>query len=116
MDTRRFSTCFGSMMLGLIIWAAFFLFIYVFQAVACAKGWADKTIMGQGVVPLAVGAATVVALAAVLFQIVRELSFPAGQDQTTRFIRRTTVLFAWLAGVAILWSALPAVVLTSCGG
>jgi hypothetical protein len=115
MCVRRFSTYFGYMILGLIVWTAFFVFIYGFQAVACAKGWADITALDQNIVSVGIGVATLAAVAILVAQISRELLTSRGSNQEQRFARSTTLLFAWLSAVAILWSALPAAILSSCG-
>ena len=49
---------------GLLIWAADFLFIYVFAALACARGYADTAVLGIGVVPFASAVSSIVALGA----------------------------------------------------
>lgn len=49
---------------GLLIWAADFLFIYVFAALACARGYADASVLGFGIVPFASAISSIAAFAA----------------------------------------------------
>ncbi|MDQ3774676.1 MAG: hypothetical protein M3461_10060 [Pseudomonadota bacterium] len=105
---QRFAPTLFFISAGLLIWGADFLFIYVFAALACARGFDDAILFGIGVVPLAVGVATAIASAmtgAVLISAVR------GAEQgpsTSRFLQRLTLGLAVLALVAIAWNGLPA--------
>lgn len=105
---QRFAPTLFFITAGLLIWVADFLFIYVFAALACARGFDDATVFGIGVVPLAVGAATAIACAmtgAVLISAVRG----AEQGPTTSgFLQRLALGLAVLALVAIVWNGLPA--------
>ena len=46
---------------GLLVWGAHFLFVYVFTALACARAFADLRLIGIGIVPMAILAATAAA-------------------------------------------------------
>src|SRR3546814_15575902 len=81
---------------GLLIWAAHFLLIYGFAALACARGFADVRLLGAGVVPLIVGAATAVAILAVAAMLLLALLGPGKENAAARggprFLRWLTAL------------------------
>jgi hypothetical protein len=101
---------------GLLIWAADFLFIYIFAALACARGFADMTVLGAGIVPLASFVATVVALA------LTGLIIAAGARRAKRtnagngaFIGALAAIAALVALIAIVFVGLPGLLLGTCG-
>src|SRR5687767_5767406 len=105
---------------GLLAWAAHFTIIYAVTTLACTKNFAGRKILGLGIVPFAITIATLAALAvigAVLINaLVRALpprSARSGED-SARFLRYVTVSIALLALVAIVWNALPVLVLPPC--
>ena len=55
-----------SVIAGPLVWTVHFLTLYVFTAIACAKGFFDDEILGVRVVQLFGGAVTVVAVALIL--------------------------------------------------
>src|SRR3546814_6226724 len=67
---------------GRLIWAAHFLLIYGFAALACARGFADVRLLGAGVVPLIVGAATAVAILAVAAMLLLALLGPGKENRS----------------------------------
>ncbi|MGH8078325.1 MAG: hypothetical protein ACREPE_13500 [Lysobacter sp.] len=93
---------------GLLIWAADFLFIYVFVALACARGFDDAIVFGIGVVPLAVGVATAIASAVTSAVLISALRGAEHGPSTSRFLQRLALGLAVLALVAIAWNGLPA--------
>ncbi len=105
------------MLSGLMIWAAHFLMIYVFTALACARRFADLSWLGIGVIPWVIGTATLAAAAATLVVIglaVRDARSSASQNNTSSFVPWMTAAFGGLALMAILWEALPVLWVTTC--
>ncbi len=68
---------------GLLIWAADFLLVYVFAAVACARGFADVQVSGVGIVLFA------------------------------QFVSFLAAALAALGMIGIVWTALPPVLLAA---
>ncbi len=106
---------------GLIVWAVQFTVIYGFNAIACARRFHEVDILGMGVVPLVVTAATVVAVlvtAAILLAAYRRIG-PARDARDDKpvndFMRYTTITIAALSLVAIVWNGVPALIVPSCG-
>ena len=105
---------------GLLVWAVHFTIIYGFTAVACANGFAATRVLGIGVVPFVIGAATLLALATTGLVLKSALSGPilprsARYGETTEhFLRYTAVVIAVLSLVAIAWNALPVLVVIPC--
>jgi hypothetical protein len=106
---------------GLLVWAFQFGVIYVFNALACARGFAGRQVLGIGIVPFVVGAASLVALAAALAVLLAALwrRGPARGSREERpvddFLRYTTIAIAALSLVAIAWNAVPAFIVPPCG-
>jgi hypothetical protein len=102
---------------GLLIWMANFLFVYVFAALACARRFADVDVFGVAIVPFTTIIATAVAglaTAAVTWSAARRLQ-QASTDRHSRFIFFVTAAAGGLALIALLWVAIPALVLsTNC--
>lgn len=94
-----------------LLWAAHLLAIYVFTALACARGFADLRWLGVGIVRWGVASVTVVALVA-LFLLVRPT--PA-RLSGLRFEPWLAAGLGGLAAVAMLWEALPALWMRPCG-
>jgi hypothetical protein len=106
-------------MAPLAIWAVQFGFIYGFTALACARGFADAEVLGFGVVPFAILAATVVALGgagAFLVLAWRESRAAAGNrvPSTVGFFAHVAVVLAALSLAAIAWNGLPALFVAAC--
>jgi hypothetical protein len=101
---------------GLLIWAADFLFVYVFAAVACARRFADAEIAGLRLVPVATSLASIAASIATLVLILRAVRRAHGGDyvdESSRFIQFLAIALGALALVAIAWTALPPLMLRS---
>jgi hypothetical protein len=106
-------------MVPLTIWGLQFGFIYVFTALACARGFADAQVLGFGVVPFAIVAATVLALGgagAVLVLAWRESRSATGSrlPATAAFLNDVALVLAALSLAAIVWNALPAFFVAVC--
>ena len=102
---------------GLLIWSLHFGAIYVFQALACARGFAGREVGGIGIVTVFIAAATLLALLAAAAVIATgwRTSGPAVElTQHDEFLRRLTILVAGLSAIAIIWQALPILVMPPC--
>jgi len=105
---QRFAPTFFFISAGLLIWAADFLFLYVFAALACARGFDDAIVLGIGAVPLAVGVATTIASAVTGAVLISALRGDEQGPSSSRFLQRLALGLAVLALVAIVWNGLPA--------
>ncbi len=101
---------------GLLAWMAAFMLVYVFAAVACARGFADIRIMGLPIVPLFSLLTAALAGAATVWVFRRgyRLKSDAEMDEHTRFIGFVTFATAGLALVALVLLAMPAVFVDTC--
>jgi hypothetical protein len=106
---------------GLLIWGGHFGVVYVFNALACARRFADTAYFGFGIVPLTVSVATIIALLATLCVLLLALwrrgPARAARDEkpVNDFMRYTTITIAGLSLVAIAWNGLPALIVPACG-
>jgi hypothetical protein len=95
---------------GLLIWMTDFLFVYVFAALACARGFAEVRAFGLPVVPLATTLSNVlacIATAAVMWVALRRMRREPHVDEHTQFIRFLSLALGSLALLGIVWLALP---------
>ena len=102
----------------LVIWAVHFLAIYAFTAIACERRFADTNWLGVGVVPWTIGGVTLVAAAAALVTIwlaLRDVPGRAPRSETSQFLHWMTAAFGALTLLAILWEALPVLLVPVCG-
>ena len=104
------------------VWAAHFLFCYIYAAVRCAKGGPGVVI---GDVRIAIAVATVLSLLVVLasgyvaWAKSRIEGDPPPHEESTdedrvRFLAVSTLLLSALSFVAIVFTALPAFVFGDC--
>ncbi|MBL6455270.1 hypothetical protein JMJ55_08050 [Belnapia sp. T6] len=105
---------------GLIVWAAHFGLIYGANAVACARGLAGGRWLGLPLVPALVLGLTALALLAVAVIGLRAwqrleggLSGQEGENEP-RFMVWLTLAIALLSALAILWEALPVLLVPAC--
>ena len=108
------------MLAGLVVWGLQFTLIYGFNAIACARGFADSDLLGLPLVPAVIVSLTVLALAAtaaVVGATIRgrfaELLREEAEDGS--FMRALTITIGLLSLVAIVWSGLPALMVAACG-
>lgn len=106
---------------GLLIWAVHFAVLYAINALACARGFAGREVFGIGVVTFGIGAATLVAVAALGWIVARTrtsgmpyLPRSAGH-QTGRFMNYMAVAIAGLSLVGVIWDAIPVLIIPPCG-
>lgn len=115
-DRANFAILSGSVLAGLLIWAAHFLVIYGMTGLACTRGFADARVLGFGIVKLTIVAATVLALLAAATVLVRAIRSARRTDRGgIRFLCGMAAMVALLALVAIAWDGLPALVASGCG-
>jgi hypothetical protein len=108
-DAPRFTTIVFLIWGGLLTWAGYFLFVYVFAALACARHFHHVTVAGIGVVTLATFAALPIALAITLW-IVQHARRRIRED-ASRLARFLAVSLGSLALLAMVWIALPVLIL-----
>jgi hypothetical protein len=106
--------------LGLVIWAAHFAAIYAVNAVACERALAGTRLVGLPFVPAVVGGLTVLAVGALVLVMrsgLRGLAPPLdeGGEGEPRFTRWFGVATAALAALAVVFQAVPALVVPPCG-
>ena len=104
---------------GLLIWATHFMFVYSATAVACARGLADITVLGVGLIPLTVILATVLALLATGWLLYAALTWGGPlrgepRDPGNVFVRQITLALTLLSMIAIVLSALPSLIVPPC--
>jgi hypothetical protein len=106
---------------GLAIWASHFGAIYAINALACARGAGDANLWGFPAVPAAVTVTTLVAIAALIALAIavrsgRHPEFPEGAaPRTERFLNQISLTVAGIATLGVVWDALPAYIVPSCG-
>jgi len=91
---------------GPIIWAAHFLLAYVFEPVLCARAGGEAA-HASLVVVATVGAISAIVILACLGR--RRAFLP-----DDGFLRFTGVVLSSLAAIAVLWTAMPSLILTAC--
>ena len=99
-----------------LVWAAHFLAIYAFTALACARqgttGW-----FGVDAVPWFVGAAMLVASGVLLVMIglaVRDGRRAASSPEPSGFVHWLTAAVAGLVLLAVVWETLPVLLVPVC--
>jgi hypothetical protein len=113
---HRFTATTFLLLGGLLVWMANFVFVYVFAALACARGFAYGTLFGLPIVTFAALLASLLA-AAVTVWIVRRgyrLLNAAETNETTRFIGFVATAGGVLSLIALALLFMPTVVITAC--
>jgi hypothetical protein len=98
------------MLSGALIWAAHFLALYGFAALACARGFAHTQWLGIGVPVWTTGTATMIALATLLAIVATSIR----RWPSVAFIDGMTAAVAALAILAVIWETLPVLMLRPC--
>jgi hypothetical protein len=120
---RRFAPTTAFLMGGLLIWIFNFGFVYVFAALACARGFAHVHVMGLNIVPVVTTLATLLSAAATILLVIAarrrdRTSSPAepnpAEAETRSVISFVTVATSGIALVALVWLALPPLVTAAC--
>jgi hypothetical protein len=101
---------------GLLVWIADFVFVYVFVAVACARGFADVSWFGVPIVTMMTLLASVIAGAATVLVVRRgyRLQRDMATDEQSRFISFVTLASSGIALIALVLLVLPALVVSAC--
>ena len=113
---RRFTLTALQLWGGLLVWAAYFLAVYVVAALACARGFAGVRVAGLDVVTFVSAAGLVVSVAVTAALVIvtrrRALAEPA---RGARFADRLGWTLGLLALLALAWTAVPHLLLrTGC--
>jgi hypothetical protein len=99
----------------MLIWAAHFLAIYAFTAIACERGLASTRVLEIGIVSWAIGVATLAAAVAIVMLIRAAMRGGAhSRDGALAFVHWISAATAGLALVAIVWEALPVLLVPVC--
>ena len=97
-----------SILYGALVWGAHFGLLYGFTALACARGFAGVQWLGISVIVWTIAVATALALLAVALIALRgaRSARPSGSNSAG---------VAALAGLGIIWEAVPASFVQACG-
>ena len=102
---------------GLLVWAALYLFVQVFAALACARGLFYAIWFEIAIVPALLLAVTAAALAALWVVARRADKLQDGiarrNDDTRRVVAHVALEGCGLALIAIVWSAAPLLLVTN---
>jgi multidrug efflux pump subunit AcrB len=104
---------------GLAVWGGHFTAIYAFTALACERGLIGRLILGLPAVPAMVGLATVLALLLLALLVrpalsARQVGTREAAETEPDFTRWFAAATALLAALAVLFQALPALLLPGC--
>ncbi len=106
---------------SMLVWAVHFLVVYGAQATACARGLAGASLLGLPLIPAMVLGLTLLALAAITWIGLRArhrlrgaLSGEEGETQP-QFTVWMAAAISLLSALAVLWEAVPALILPPCG-
>lgn len=115
-EAHRFAAATAWVWSGLLVWAAYFVGLYVFAALACERGFAHAQVVGIRVVPFAAACGLIVALViTVVLAVVARRHLRSARPLVTPFADFLAWALALLAALALLWTALPALLLqTGC--
>ena len=120
-----------SLIAGPLVWAAHFLSLYVFTAIACAQGFFEDELFGLGVVPVVGGAITLAAVLLILDALVLSWRRWRGRPfdgeapplpphdsndvpSRRRFMAYAGLLLSGIALIATIWETLPILFFASC--
>lgn len=109
-----FTRAFLLLLSGPLIWVAHLLLIYVFTALACARQFAHVQWLGVGVVTLFIGVPTVAALGGMAALQAKQPPAEIAPD-SAGFVRWTNMALSGLSALAVVWQALPAMIVPACG-
>jgi hypothetical protein len=111
---RRFARTVLFMTGGLLLWILNFAFVYVFGAIACARGFVSFRLFGLGIVPVIATLASLVAAALTGRLLVVALRSPVHDEQGS-FLRFVACATCTLALGTFAWIGLPPLVVGVCG-
>lgn len=116
---RRMRITLWTLIIPPSVWAAHFLFCYLWVAISCAKLGAFPRFPVAFVAGTALALAIIAASGGIAFVQSRTPGDPPPHQQSTdidrlRFLAMSTLLLAGLSFVAVLFTAVPALILTDC--
>ena len=108
-----------------IVWAVHFLLLYLLVSLACGFGWTRADRFGLGPAEWGAVVATAVALTLIgyvaavnvaKYRRARAVSDRSGApgESVSGFIALTAVLLCMLSAVAVVWAAMPVLLLPTC--
>jgi hypothetical protein len=103
---------------GLLLWAADFIVIYCAAAVVCAKGYSHVEIFGLPLITLLTLVVTLlagIATAVLIRRALAQLRMPEGGNGSESFIQFVALCVGGLGLLAILFNAVPALLIEGCG-
>ena len=98
----------------LLLWAAHFVFLYVFVAIACIAGVAGSTVAGVPVLTAVLLLESAAAIAAAAVMLVRSARLLRHQGSAAGLLEVARAGSALLAVFAIAWASLPVLFLRTC--
>ncbi len=115
-EAPGFATATAWVWAGLLVWAGYFLAVYVFAALACERGFADVHVAGVPVVPFATACGLLVALASTgALAVAARRRLRSARPRVTPFADFLSWALALLGALALVWTALPPLLLqTGC--
>lgn len=101
---------------ALLVWMADFMVVYVFAALACARGFADVRVLGAPIVPLVTTACTIAAAVVTVILLRRGLAQlqSAVATEHARFIGFVAFMTSVLGIIALVLLSLPPLVVSAC--
>ncbi len=116
---RRLTVTLWTLIVPPTVWAAHFLFSYLWAALMCAKVGTFSTFPTLYVVATAAAIIVIVASGVIAWVQSREPGDSAPHDASTtsdrqRFLATATVLLAALSVIAVVFTAAPVAFLTDC--
>lgn len=111
---HRFTSTAMLLVGGLLVWLATFTFLYVFAAVACAKGFADVRIGGLPLIPSVSVATSLIAAVVNVWLVKYGWRKQRMLDPHSSFIGFVTLATSALGLVALLLLALPPLLVQAC--
>ena len=98
----------------LLLWAAHFVFLYVFVAVACIAGVAERRLAGYPLGTAMLLLESAAAVIAACFLLLRSARLLRRRGDTSGLVAVVRAACALLAVFAIAWCSLPVILLTTC--
>jgi hypothetical protein len=117
-DDFPFAAAILRLIAPLIVWTLHLGVIYGGTALACARGFAGDPVLGLPILSFGIGLATVIAVAAVGYLMLRAYLTPStmrsGDRATRGFVRWITLAVGALSMVAVIWEAVPVLIVPAC--
>jgi hypothetical protein len=117
MANARFASVIGYLLAGMILWAVAFTAAYLVVAVVCARRLGDVDVLGMPILPVSIGAITLVTLAATGLVALAAYRHRPGSGEGSglpAFVRSVALFVALLGIVGIVWNGVPALFFASC--